>query len=162
MGRAFHPHEPRGYFGIALWLPKYEVNVGSVMRSALVFGARFVIVVGDRYRRQRTDTPNILGTIPIWHTPDGESFWRVMPEECQLVSLELDAYAKPLPSYDHPLRAVYVFGPEDGDVPDGVRERSQVVQIPGTNCLNLASSASILMYDRIAKRARLYKRERVA
>jgi len=161
VGKSIQVSEPRGYFGICLWMPKYEVNVGSIMRSAAVLGAKFVLIVGHRYRRQRSDTLFAEHKIPFFHAEDEADFWRLVPQDCALVALELAPEAKPLPSFDHPVNALYIFGAEDGAVPDAVQAKAQTIQIPGTGCLNLATAAAILMYDRTAKRARLYRRQRI-
>jgi len=55
--------------------------------------------------------------------------------------------------------ALYVVGPEDGNVPADVLALGEAIQIPGSGVLNASIAASIVLYDRIAKRARLYRRQ---
>ena len=44
------------YFGIGLDNPKFNVNVGKVLRAAYVYNAEFVALTGKRYKRTPTDT----------------------------------------------------------------------------------------------------------
>ena len=70
---------PRGFFGIGVWHPKHEINIGGLWRSACCFGAAFVFTVGRRYRNQPSDTLKAVRHIPlveyvdvedlIWHLP---------------------------------------------------------------------------------------------
>jgi tRNA(Leu) C34 or U34 (ribose-2'-O)-methylase TrmL len=47
-----------------------------------------------------------------------------------------------------------VFGPEDGSLPGVVLAQcDRFVIIPTMHCLNLASSVSIVLYDRLGKSA---------
>jgi len=65
MGRCLHPLERRGYFGVCFLRPKYQGNVGAIMRSAFNFGAKFMVIVGARYERESSDTVNIADKLPI-------------------------------------------------------------------------------------------------
>ena len=155
--RSLHPHEPRGYFGLVLWRPSRRENVGAVLRSAVVFGARFVVVAGPRYIRCAADTVDAANKLLLLEVAATEDAVReVVPRNCPFVALDLDDTGTSLTSYTHPVCAAYVFGPEDGMVPQAFGPR---IQIPGASCLNLGTSAGIVMYDRIAKRARLHRRQ---
>jgi hypothetical protein len=71
------------------------------------------------------------------------------------VCVEIVEGAESLVDFDHPEHAVYVFGPEDGSVPKGVRHAChRFVVIPGAHCLNLAAAVNIVLYDRAAKAMR--------
>lgn len=68
------------------------------------------------------------------------------------VCIEVLENSENLVDFDHPDDAVYVFGPEDGDVPRGVRNVChRFVTIPSIGCLNLANAVNITLYDRLAK-----------
>lgn len=56
-----------GYFGIGIFYPKAEVNVGVLMRSAFCMGASFVFNIGHRYKRFRTDTVKSTNHIPLYN-----------------------------------------------------------------------------------------------
>lgn len=46
----------RGYCGIGLDNPKTDINVGSVLRAAGIYGAAFVAATGGRFGKAPTDT----------------------------------------------------------------------------------------------------------
>lgn len=142
----------RGYFGVAVWHPKATVNVGTLWRSAHVFGAAFVSVVGGRYHKQPSDTMQTTRHVPLYEYDTFDAFYANLPHSCQLVAVELCDGARSLVEYGHPERAVYLLGPEDGSLPPEILKRchSRVI-IPGTHCLNLAVAGSVVLYDRIAK-----------
>lgn len=144
----------RGYFAIGIYRTKTETNVGTLLRSALNFGAAYVFTIGRRYKRQSSDTSQTARHIPLFHYPDFDDFLSQRPHDCQLVCIENRwPERKWLPSFDHPPRAVYLLGAEDHGLPTGVLEKAQsVIEIPcGNGCFNVAAAGSIVMYDRIAK-----------
>ena len=70
------------------------------------------------------------------------------------VAIELVEGAKELPSYAHPLRAFYIFGPEDGTLGKSVLSWCRdVVMVPTAHCMNLAATVNVVLYDRMAKEA---------
>lgn len=46
----------RGYFGIGIYNPKTETNMGTLWRSAYNFGADFIFTIGMRYKKMGSDT----------------------------------------------------------------------------------------------------------
>ena len=56
-----------GYFEIGIYQPKYEENIGTLMRSAYQLGAAGVFTVGKRYRKQVGDVFNIAKHVPLRH-----------------------------------------------------------------------------------------------
>jgi tRNA(Leu) C34 or U34 (ribose-2'-O)-methylase TrmL len=141
----------RGYYGIAVFQPKTEENFGGILRSAHAFGASFIALIGARYRKQATDTSHAARHLPIFHYPDMETFIANRPHDCEIVRCEVDGRT-PLPEFTHKPRSIYLFGGEDRTIPQDVGERG--VHIDTAYCLNLASTASIVMYDRAAKGVR--------
>lgn len=144
----------RGFFGIAVHRPKTTDNVGTLWRSAYVFGASFLAVVGGRYHKQPSDTLKSPRHVPLYQYDTFDDFYAHLPFGCRLIGVELVEGARSLPDYHHPQQAVYLLGPEDGSLTADVLRRchSRVI-IPGTHCLNLAVAGSIVLYDRIAKSA---------
>jgi len=141
----------RGYAAIGLYAPKTEGNVGGAMRAAGCYGAALVVIEGARYRKQREDTQCAWRHIPVIHGPLDD----MIPLDCTRVVVELCARAKPLTTFSHPERALYVFGPEDGSVPDSViAKASHVIQVPTRYCMNLAATVNVVLYDRMAKQLR--------
>lgn len=140
----------RGYAVIGLYNPKTIYNVGAVLRAAYAFEAASVYVSGLRYKKAGTDTVAGYTTFPLVQVSDLMS---VIPFECSPIAVEISPHAKPLETYPHPPRAYYIFGPEDGRLPDRILQSCRdVVRIPSKVCVNLAAAVNIVLYDRAAKR----------
>lgn len=141
----------RGYFGIGIWQPKSEVNVGGLWRSAQAFGADFIFTVGHRYYRQPADTTACLRHIPLFEYKDLLDMTHHMPRDSQLVPVETNGKCE-LPRAVHPERAVYLLGAEDYGLPEDLMERCSLsLKIDTQRCLNVATTGSIVLYDRMAK-----------
>ncbi len=139
---------------IGLTDPKTPTNVGAVMRAAGCYGADAVFYTGERYDRAakfQTDTKGMRGRIPLTAV---DSFLNHNRDDRQLVCVELVEGATPLPLFQHPDNAFYIFGPEDGTISQAVIDRADaVVYIPTVGCMNLAATVNVLLYDRLAKSA---------
>ncbi|MDO8908005.1 MAG: RNA methyltransferase [Pseudohongiella sp.] len=137
---------------IGLCNPKSPVNVGAVMRAAGCYQADAVRYTGERFgraARYQTDTKNIKNKIPLIHV---ESLLQDLPVNSKVVCVEFAEGATPLPEFVHPEHAIYVFGPEDGSIPQSVvNAADHVVYMPTIGCMNLAASVNVLLYDRLAK-----------
>lgn len=144
----------RGFFGVAVWQPKTESNIGTLWRSAFLYDAAFIATVGARYERQSSDTPGTANHIPLQHYSDLDDLVAHLPHSCPLIGVELAESAVPLPAFPHPQRALYLLGAEDKGLPAKVMARChQVVQIPGVRdwSMNVAVAGAIVMYDRHTK-----------
>jgi len=132
--------------------PKDVTNVGSVLRAIGCFQADGLLYTGTRYDRAMrycTDTQRAAANVPVQNVED---ILAAVPEEADLVCVELVVGATPLPEFQHPQNAFYVFGPEDGSVPQAVVDAADsVVYVPTVGCLNLAASVNVLLYDRTSK-----------
>ena len=152
---------------IALTNPKTPTNVGAVMRAAGCYQAQQVIYTGDRftkvmkYHQQtlKTDTSNSQQKIPL--TPV-ESFINIhshldtVPASAKIICVDLVEGATPLPHFEHPQNAVYIFGPEDSSIKQDVIDiADEVVYVPTEGCMNLAATVNVLLYDRLAKNAKV-------
>lgn len=137
---------------IGLVNPKSPTNVGSVLRAVGCFSAEGIFYTGNRFHRARefvSDTRDDHERIPLTHCDD---LVQALPEACAVVAVELVEGAVPLMTFQHPSRALYVFGPEDGSLPSAlVRRAEHVIYVPTEGCLNLAASVNIVLYDRLAK-----------
>jgi len=68
------------------------------------------------------------------------------------VCIEIHPDSIALPDFVHPDNAVYVFGPEDGSVPQVIRRLCfSFVHIPSFHCLNLSAAVNVVLYDRAIK-----------
>jgi len=140
----------RGYIGIALFEPKTIENWGTVVRSAHCFDVDFICTIGNRYKRQMTDTTKGEKHIPFFHYTDLSDFSNHIPSNCEIIPVEVTA-EKELAIFKHPERAIYIFGGEDRTLPTELTNNFQSIKIDTNYCLNLAVTASIVMYDRIVK-----------
>ena len=142
----------RGYAVVALDNPKSIPNLGGAMRAAQCYGAAMILIGGPRMLRLgkiATDTMKAYRHIPTMWVDD---VMQHIPHDCVPIAVDLVDGAKGLPSYDHPDRAFYVFGPEDGTLGRRVIERCRdKVMVPTFGCMNLAASVNVILYDRMAK-----------
>lgn len=140
-----------GYFGVAVWHPKHEVNIGGLWRSAHLYGAAFLATVGRRYERQASDTSHTPNHVPLFDYNTIDELVANLPFACQLIGVELTPYAVPLPQFPHPRTALYLLGAEDHGLPHKVLDRChKVIQIPSQQAwsMNVASAGTVVMYDR--------------
>lgn len=145
-----------GYFGVGVYHPKHEQNIGTLLRSAFVFGAKFVFTVGRRYRAQASDTPKTPLNIPLYHYDTFDDLVDHLPNGCPLVGVELADGAVPLNKFAHPKRGCYLMGAEDHGLPPEVANMCHhLVVVPGAkHCLNVSVAGSIVLYDRVMKAGR--------
>jgi tRNA(Leu) C34 or U34 (ribose-2'-O)-methylase TrmL len=138
--------------GIGLFNPKNHPNVGSALRAAGCYGADFVAQTGRRYKKAPTDTGKMIRRIPLFKVDD---LRLVVPHGVVPVAVDLIDGATPLPEYEHPPRAFYIFGPEDGTLGREVtRWCRDVVYVPTRYCMNLGATVNVVLYDRLAKEMR--------
>lgn len=143
-----------GFYGVAVWHPKHEVNVGTLWRSAMTYQASMLATIGSRYKPQASDTCRAHNAIPLHHYRDIDDLIAHLPYGCPLVGVELDARAVSLNEFTHPVRALYLLGAEDHGLPAAVLDRCHhVVQIPSPSpwSLNVAVAGSLVMHDRWSK-----------
>jgi len=142
----------KSYACIGLQNPKSPENVGSVMRAAGCYGANSVFYTGTRYDTAKpfyTDTQKIYEELPLIGVEDLK---KIIPVGCVPVAVDLIEGAKPLPSYKHPARAFYIFGPEDGTLKKDITDFcSETIYVPTSGCMNLAAAVNVILYDRLAK-----------
>ena len=141
---------------IGLINPKTPENVNSVMRSAGNFRVDSVLYTGTRYPRAVKLHPGMANmsrkvsqNIPL----SGVScLIDEAPADMKIVCVELAENAIPLPEYQHPENALYIFGPEDGSITQDVIDRADdVVYIPTVACMNIAATVNVVLYDRLSK-----------
>lgn len=140
------------YFGIGVLQHKRGHNIGTLWRSAYILGASYIFTIGKSYKKQTSDVLKSWREIPLFHYEDFDDFYKHIPYNSQLIGVELDERAKMLSEYEHRSRAVYLLGAEDNGLPQEVLDRCHdLIQMPGTNSLNVAVAGSIVMHDRISK-----------
>lgn len=139
----------RGFAAIGLDNPKFDANFGGVMRAAGCYGAAMVAISGGRMRHVATDTGKMWRSVQVIETEDLHS---VIPFDCVTVAVDLIPGARSLVGYAHPERAFYIFGAEDETLGESVVSWCRdVVYVPSRFCMNLAATANVILYDRMAK-----------
>jgi tRNA(Leu) C34 or U34 (ribose-2'-O)-methylase TrmL len=153
-------NEPKVIIGLIN--PKSPDNVGAVMRAAGNFRADSVIYTGKRYPlavQRNPDAPDmgrkISQDIPISGVT---CLLDSAPGNMKIVCVEFAENATPLPEYQHPHNAFYIFGPEDGTINQEVIDRADaVVYVPTAGCMNLSATVTVVLYDRLTKSSRNYE-----
>jgi tRNA G18 (ribose-2'-O)-methylase SpoU len=148
----------RGFHAIGIWHPKTELNVGSLWRSASLYGAAFVFTVGRRYREQASDTVRTPKRTPLFHFTDVGDLVAHLPHSCPLVGVEMAMGAVPLAGFVHPERAAYLLGAEDHGLPETVLERChRLVRIESAEpqSMNIACAGSVVLHHRFTAAARI-------
>jgi tRNA(Leu) C34 or U34 (ribose-2'-O)-methylase TrmL len=139
----------KGYAAVGLHQPKTATNVGAALRAVGVYEAAMLAICGKRFKMAATDTNQEFKNTPVFNTLNLKD---IIPYNCIPVAVEIVEGAIPLPSYNHPERAFYIFGPEDGAVPNEVLGWCRdIVSIPTKYCMNLAATVNVVLYDRMAK-----------
>ena len=149
----------RGYFGIGVEGISKPMNFGNLARSAHGFGASFIFTVSPAKRigNPQSDTTKSQAHLP-WYSYDSVDEMQ-LPDDCQLVGVELTPDAVSLPSFRHPMKAAYILGPEGGSLSPAMIERCEyVVKIPMDFCINVAMAGVVVMYDRMHSMGRFAER----
>jgi len=144
---------------IGLINPKSPDNVGAVMRSAGNFKADRVFYTGKRFPLALQRNPaapdmsrKISEDIPLSAVT---CLIAAAPGNMKIVCVEFAENAMPLPEYQHPENAFYIFGPEDGGISQQVLDKADaVVYVPTNGCMNLSATVNVVLYDRMTKSAR--------
>jgi tRNA(Leu) C34 or U34 (ribose-2'-O)-methylase TrmL len=137
------------FFAIGIEHSKTRYNVGSLWRSADLFGAAFIFTVGCRYKPQPSDTMKSWKSIPLFHYETINDLVEHLPSNCQLVGVEIDEGSVLLETFEHPQRCCYLLGAEDHGLTYEAIDRShKLIQLPGRVSMNVAAAGSIIMYDR--------------
>jgi tRNA(Leu) C34 or U34 (ribose-2'-O)-methylase TrmL len=144
--------------GVILVNPKYVHNLAAAIRAASCFGVSRLVHTGTRVDLEKLDRlpreermkgyKDVLRTHDRMNKPFELFTTNVIP-----VCVELVENSEPLTTFIHPENAVYVFGPEDGSVPQVLRRFChRFVHIQAAHCLNLAAAMNVVLHDRKAKR----------
>ena len=145
--------QEESFFGIGIYQPKTEHNIGTLWRSARILGAAFIFIIDGKYKPQSSDTEKAWSKIPFYRYKDIDHFYDSLPYASQLVGIEMDENSTAISTFAHPGRAVYLLGAEDNGLPGFVLDKCHhLIQLPGEKSLNVAVSGSIVLFDRIQKR----------
>jgi len=144
---------------VCLWNPKFPHNVGNALRACSCWGIeqlwwtghRVTLDVAEGQRLPREERMKGYRNVEMVMEPDGYVFDRF--KDVTPVAIELLPNATNIVEFQHPENALYVFGPEDGSVPQMVRRFCHhFIFMPTAHCLNLAAAVNVVLYDRKVKR----------
>lgn len=146
----------RGYFAIGIYGCKTRQNIGSLWRSANLYGAAFVFTIAERYSKKRhggcADTMNTPSHIPLLHFSSLDSLKESLTD-CPLVGVELHERATLIDQAKHRERACYLLGAEDNGLSREALEACHyLIQLPGAFSMNVACAGTVVMHDRWHKR----------
>lgn len=137
-------------FGIGIENGKFNINLGTLMRSAFNFNANFVFTIGNRYRETRGDTVRTTRYIPYFNFTSTDD----LIKHCNIpiIGVEITDDAKSLINFVHPKRCIYLLGAEDtGLSKETIKCCKYIVSIPSNHCLNVSVAGGVIMYDRLLK-----------
>ncbi len=141
----------RGYFGMGVEGVTKPFNVGNLLRSSHSFGASFFFTINpvvDVKSMRVSDTSGAFDHMPFYSfdTPND----MLLPEKTSVVGIEFLEDSIELPSFRHPKQAVYVLGPEKGNLSNAMLERCDyTIKIPMKFCINVGVAGALVMYDRL-------------
>ena len=144
---------------VALVDPKFPHTVGAAVRAASCYGVRQVWFSGDRVRldgdrRRRLPREERMRGYKDVEIRQADYFFDAF-DGAVPVAVELRRNAESLIDFEHPERALYVFGPEDGSLDRAVLAQChRFLVIPTMHCTNLSAAVYTVLYDRHAKRVR--------
>ncbi|MGD0860814.1 MAG: TrmH family RNA methyltransferase [Terracidiphilus sp.] len=143
--------------GLILVNTKYLHNVAAAIRAASCFDVTRLVWTGSRIdlslldRLPREERMKGYRDVDWTHDKHDKPFNLFLPDVTP-VCVELLENSEPLTTFEHPANAVYVFGPEDGGVPQVIRRLChRFVHIQSNHCLNLAAAVNVVLHDRKAK-----------
>lgn len=149
---------------IAMVDPKFPHNVGAAVRAASCFGVKQVWFTGHRVslkpatkkkgeKTKRLPREERMKGYKEVELRQYEYFFDQFPEDVTPVAIELRDNSEMLTQFEHPEKALYVFGPEDGGLKSvHLQHCHRFVVIPTHHCVNLAAAIYLVLYDRRAKR----------
>lgn len=141
-----------GYFGIGCIGMKTADNYGTLFRTAQIFGADFIFLIGCRFKKQSSDTMKSWKHIPTFNYDSFEDFNKHRPYDCPLIGIEMTENATSITDFKHPKQACYLLGAEDfGLTKQAIEACQEIVYLPGERSLNVSVAGSIVIFDRISK-----------
>lgn len=142
-----------GFFGIGCLNMKTSMNYGTLFRTAQIFNADFIFLIGPRFKRQSSDTMKSFKYIPLFEYDNFKDFNNHRPYNCKLIGVELIKNATPIKDFIHPKQAIYLLGAEDhGLTKEAIDNCQEIIYLPGEKSLNVSVAGSIVLFDRINKK----------
>ena len=141
--------------GVVLIDPKFPHNVGGTIRACSCFGLQSLVWTGSRVdvskysRLPREERMKGYKSVSFLNAQRPLDLFQNYTSVC----VEVYEQSEPLTTFEHPENAVYVFGPEDGRVPQMMRRLChRFVHIPAHFCLNLSAAVNVVLAHRLMSR----------
>jgi len=136
--------------------PKYPHNVGAAIRACSCFEIGAMIWTGQRVNPAKYERlpreERMKGYKRVEFRNDDKPL-DLFAKDTVPVCVEVFDNSEPLTTFEHPEKAIYIFGPEDGYVPQVVRRHChRFVHIPAHFCLNLSASVNVVLAHRLMSR----------
>lgn len=140
---------------VALVDPKFPHNAGAAFRACAAWNVPQLWISGSRLRAQisknrlpREERMRIYKDEVTLNWDD--KFFDRFPSDVTPVAVEVMPSAEPLTlDWEHPEKALYVFGPEDGSIPSVVlRHCHRFLILPSDHCLNLSAAVNLVLGHR--------------
>lgn len=142
--------------GVILIDPKYPHNVGGIIRACSCFGLKSLVWTGERVnpgKYERLPREERMKGYKRVEFRNHQRPFELFPRDSVPVCVEVFESSEPLTTFEHPEKAIYVFGPEDGRVPQVVRRLChRFVHIPSHFCLNLSAAVNVVLAHRVMSR----------
>jgi tRNA(Leu) C34 or U34 (ribose-2'-O)-methylase TrmL len=152
---------------VALINPNFPHNVGAAVRAASCFDVRQVWYTGNRVSMEPPKSADSSkkgsGRLPREERMKGfrdvelrqfDYFLDQFPHATP-VAVEVRKNSENLITFEHPENPLYIFGPEDGNIPSSILALChRFVMIPVSHCTNLAAAINLVLYDRRSKLVR--------
>lgn len=144
---------------VVLTNPKYVHNLGGIIRACSCFDVPTLMWTGSRL----SDELHKLDRVPREERMRGYADVEWSNEQKPFdkfeyyapVGVEVHESSESLTNFTHPENAIYVFGPEDGSIPQVLRRFChRFVHIPARHCLNLSAAVNVVLADRLMKAQR--------
>jgi tRNA(Leu) C34 or U34 (ribose-2'-O)-methylase TrmL len=155
--------------------PEFAHNVGNTLRACALLGAGSLWWTGDRVahpeqwgdgtRLPREERMRCYRRTQLGRVHNGQ-VQHLLAAPAVPVCVEITDSAQDLRYFEHPRDAVYVFGPENGSVPKGMRQQCHLfVRIPnaildadpddidGRTPYNLAAAVNIVLFHRLLQQS---------
>jgi tRNA(Leu) C34 or U34 (ribose-2'-O)-methylase TrmL len=143
--------------GIIMINPKYAHNVAAAIRAASCFDIESLVWTNERVdpdtmdRLPREERMKGYREVAWVHDRERKPF-EYFEAGVTPVCIELLENSQALTTFIHPKNPVYVFGPEDGGVPQVIRMHChRFVHIQARHCLNLSAAMNVVLHDRLMK-----------
>ena len=136
--------------------PKYPHNVGGIIRACSCFDIKSLVWTGERVnpaKYERLPREERMKGYKRVEFRNHQRPFELFAKEATPVCVEVFESSEPLTTFEHPENAIYVFGPEDGRVPQVIRRHChRFVHIPAHFCLNLSAAANVVLAHRLMSR----------